>query len=84
LTGTCVAVGGGQGPLLGGVLGAVDGVVGCFLGYEVRTWLVKALGMRDIYVALLEDLVAVGGSLGWCRGSGLPNPMDNVSLGGVD
>jgi len=37
--------------------------VGCFGGYQARTWLVKALAMRDIYVALLEDLIAVGGSL---------------------
>jgi len=25
--------------------------------------LVKALGTRDLYVALLEDLIAIGGSL---------------------
>ena len=45
------------------MLGAIGGVVGCFGGYQARTRLVKALGMRDIYVALLEDLVAVGGCL---------------------
>jgi uncharacterized membrane protein len=63
LTGACVATGGGQGALLGAVLGAVGGVVGCFRGYEARTRLVSALGMPDIYVALLEDLVAIAGSL---------------------
>jgi uncharacterized membrane protein len=63
LTGACVAVGGAQGVLPGAVLGAVGGVVGCFGGYHARTGLVKALGTRDIYVALLEDLVAVTGCL---------------------
>ena len=63
LTGACVATGAGQGALLGAVLGAVAGVVGCFRGYEARTRLVGALGMHDIYVALLEDLVAIAGSL---------------------
>jgi uncharacterized membrane protein len=63
ITGACVAAGGGQGALLGAVLGAVGGVAGCFAGYQARTRLVKALGTRDLYVALLEDLVAVAGSL---------------------
>jgi uncharacterized membrane protein len=63
LTGACVAVGGAQGVLPGAVLGAAGGVVGCFGGYHARTGLVKALGTRDIYVALLEDLVAVTGCL---------------------
>jgi uncharacterized membrane protein len=63
LTGACVSVGGGQGALLGAVLGAVGGVVGCFAGFYARTRLVKALGTRDLYVALLEDLIAIGGCL---------------------
>jgi uncharacterized membrane protein len=45
------------------VLGAVGGVVGCFTGFQVRTRLVKAFGTRDIYIALIEDIVAIGGSL---------------------
>lgn len=63
LTGACVAAGGAEGVLPGAVLGAAGGVVGCFGGYHARTGLVKALGSRDIYVALLEDLVAVVGCL---------------------
>ena len=63
LTGACVAAGGAQGIFLGASLGAIVVVVGCFAGYRVRTRIVQALGTRDIYVALLEDLVAVGGSL---------------------
>jgi uncharacterized membrane protein len=63
LTGACVAAGGGQGIPVGALLGAVGGVVGCFGGYQARTRLVKVLGAPDIYVALLEDLVAVAGCL---------------------
>jgi len=61
LTGACVAAGGGQGAVLGAVLGAVGGVVGCFGGFQARTGLVKALGTRDMYVAVIEDLVVIGG-----------------------
>lgn len=63
LTGACVAVGGAQGALLGAMLGAVGGVIGCFGGYQARTRLVQATGAPDIYIALLEDLVAVAGCL---------------------
>jgi uncharacterized membrane protein len=63
LTGACVAASGAQAVLLGALLGAVGGVVGCFGGYQARTRLVKALGRSDIYVALLEDMIAVAGCL---------------------
>jgi uncharacterized membrane protein len=63
LTGTCVAVGGGQGVFGGALLGAVGGVVGCYAGYLVRKRVVKASGIADIYIALVEDVVAIVGSL---------------------
>jgi uncharacterized membrane protein len=63
LTGACVAAGAAQGIFLAALLGAIGGVVGCFLGYQARTGLVKTLRVRDIYVALVEDLVAIAGSL---------------------
>jgi len=63
LTGACIAAGGTQGVFLGATLGAVGGVVGCFAGYQARTVLVKSLNVRDLYIALIEDLVAVGGSV---------------------
>jgi uncharacterized membrane protein len=63
LTGACVAAGGAQTVFLGAALGAVGGIVGCFLGYQARTGLVQALGSPDIYIALIEDLVAIAGSL---------------------
>jgi uncharacterized membrane protein len=63
LSGACIAAAGGQGAFIGALLGALGGVIGCFGGYQVRTRLVKALNTRDIYVAIVEDVVAIAGSL---------------------
>jgi uncharacterized membrane protein len=42
-----------------GALGAVAGTLG---GYEFRSRLVKAIGGKDLPIALLEDAIAVGGA----------------------
>ena len=63
LTGACVSLGGGRSPYIGAVLGLIGGVVGCFGGYQVRARLVRSLRQPDFYIALIEDLVAIGGSL---------------------
>jgi len=63
LTGACVAAAGAQALLLGAVLGVAGALAGTFGGYQARTRLVRALGVPDIYVALLEDLIAIAGSL---------------------
>ena len=62
-TGACVSLGGGRSALVGAGLGLIGGIVGCFAGYQARARLVKSLRQPDFYVALLEDLVAIGGSL---------------------
>ena len=62
-TGACVALGGGQSAFIGAGLGVIGGIVGCFEGYHARAWLVRTLRLPDFIVALLEDLVAIGGSL---------------------
>ena len=59
----CEAVAGHAAILLGALAGAVGGVAGCFGGYRARVGLTKALGVPDFVVAILEDLVAIGGSL---------------------
>ena len=61
LTGACVSAGLGHGAIIGAVLGAAGGLVGCFLGFFLRTQLSKAVGAQAFYVALMEDLVAIGG-----------------------
>jgi len=63
LTGACVSLGGGQSAFVGAGLGVIGGIVGCFGGYQVRTRLVKFLRLPDFNIALLEDLIAIGGSL---------------------
>jgi uncharacterized membrane protein len=63
LTGACVAAGGAQSVFLGAIVGALGGIVGCFLGYRARVGLVQTLGVRDIYIALAEDFVAIAGGL---------------------
>jgi uncharacterized membrane protein len=40
----------------------IGGIAGCFGGYHARAWLVKSLRLPDFYIALLEDLIAIGGS----------------------
>jgi uncharacterized membrane protein len=44
-------------------LGAAGGVIGAFAGYEIRRRLVSKLKIRDLFIALSEDLVALG--LAW-------------------
>ena len=63
LSGACITAAGGQGVLVGALLGAIGGVAGCFGGYHARKKLVKALSTPDIYVALFEDFVAIAGCL---------------------
>lgn len=68
LAGAAVAASASQSIPLGAVLGAAGGIAGAFLGYEIRTRLVRALKVPDFVVAGLEDAVAIGGGL-WivCR-----------------
>jgi uncharacterized membrane protein len=63
VSGACVALSAGGGSILGAVLGIVGAVAGTFAGYKARTGIVKALAVPDIYIALAEDLIAIGGSL---------------------
>ena len=63
LPGACIAAAGGVTLLAGAGLGASGGVAGCFGGYQARKRIVQALGIRDIYIAVIEDLVAICGCL---------------------
>ena len=62
LTGAAIAAA-TQGVFIGALFGAAGGIAGCFIGYWARTGLVRALGVRDFYVAVAEDIVAIAGSL---------------------
>ena len=63
LCGACVALAGSQSLILGAVLGIVGGLAGTYGGYQARTGLVKALRVPDFMIAVIEDVVAIGGSL---------------------
>ena len=63
ISGAAVAVAGNQAAALGAALGAVGGVVGAFAGYQARVRLIKALGTRDLFAALLGDAIAITGSI---------------------
>jgi uncharacterized membrane protein len=62
-TGACVSIGGGKSALVGAGLGVIGGIAGCFGGYQARARLVKSLRQPDFNIALVEDLIAIGGSL---------------------
>jgi uncharacterized membrane protein len=63
LSGAAVAASGAQSIIPGAVLGAAGAIGGAFAGYEIRKRLVRALGVPDFVIALLEDAVAIGGGL---------------------
>ena len=56
----CLCASVNQPPLIGAFLGGIGGVTGAFAGYEIRKRLVSGLNIKDIFVALPEDLVALG------------------------
>jgi uncharacterized membrane protein len=57
------ALGASQGSLfIGLILGILGAIAGTLGGYEARKRLVQATGGKDLPIALLEDLVAVGGA----------------------
>jgi uncharacterized membrane protein len=60
LCGACLCAGRNQSLTIGAILGAVGAVIGAFAGYEVRKKLVTTLNIKDIFIALLEDLVTIG------------------------
>jgi uncharacterized membrane protein len=60
LCGACVCLSFGQSLIGGAVLGAIGGVIGAFAGYQGRMRLVRALGVKDFFIAIPEDLVAIG------------------------
>jgi uncharacterized membrane protein len=60
LCGACLYLGAGASALIGALLGAVGAVIGTLGGYHARKGLVKALGVKDILVAIPEDLIAIG------------------------
>src|SRR6476619_3211668 len=59
LCGACLCVSARQSLFLGAALGAIGAVVGAFAGYELRKRLVVSLNIKDIFIALPEDAIAI-------------------------
>jgi uncharacterized membrane protein len=61
LSGAALCVATSYSSTVGAILGGVGGVTGAFAGYRARVGLMKTSRSPDWVIALLEDLVAVGG-----------------------
>jgi uncharacterized membrane protein len=53
------AVGASQSMIVGLIAGALGAVAGTLGGYEFRSRLVRAIGGKDLPIALLEDAIAI-------------------------
>jgi uncharacterized membrane protein len=67
LLGACaaaaLAVSAGGGVVVAAILGIVGSLAGAFGGYNVRHAIVTKANLPDLPVALVEDLIAIGGGL---------------------
>jgi len=59
LSGVCLAVSAGDSSTVAAMLGGIGAVVGTFAGYQARMRLVRGLKVKDVFVAIPEDLIAV-------------------------
>ncbi len=60
LSSACLAVAGGASFAVGAVMGIIGALIGTYGGYHLRRGLVSGLKVKDIFIAIPEDLVAVG------------------------
>jgi uncharacterized membrane protein len=60
LCGACLFAAAEKSLVAGAILGGTGGVIGAFLGYDIRRRLVNNLRIKDFVVAVCEDVVAVG------------------------
>jgi uncharacterized membrane protein len=63
VSGVALCISGGASWLPGALLGGIGGVAGAYAGYYLRRWLTSDKGLPDFAVALVEDVVAIGGGL---------------------
>jgi uncharacterized membrane protein len=61
--GACVCASANQSLIIGAALGAIGAMAGAFGGYQLRKRLVAGLNVKDIFIAIPEDLIAIG--LAW-------------------
>ena len=59
LSGACLFAAAGKSLLYGALLGGIGGVIGAFAGYEIRRRIVSSLHVKDLFVAICEDVIAI-------------------------
>jgi uncharacterized membrane protein len=60
LSGACLCASAGQSLIAGALLGGIGALIGTYGGYQARMRLTRDLKVKDIFIAILEDLVAIG------------------------
>jgi uncharacterized membrane protein len=60
LGGACLAAAANRPLLAGCLLAGLGGVIGAFAGFEIRRRLVSRFQLKDFFVAIPEDLIAIG------------------------
>jgi uncharacterized membrane protein len=59
LCGACLCAAAEKSLLAGAILGATGGAAGAFSAYEIRKRVVNSLHIKDFFVALCEDTIAI-------------------------
>jgi uncharacterized membrane protein len=59
LCGGCLCVAANQGIVVGVILGILGALIGTYGGYYARTGLVSGLKVKDVLIAIPEDIVAI-------------------------
>jgi uncharacterized membrane protein len=58
LSGACIYAAAAATPIMGAVLGIVGALIGTYGGYHIRRALDNGLKVKDIFIAIPEDIVA--------------------------
>jgi uncharacterized membrane protein len=60
LCGACLYASANDSLFIGALFGGTGAVIGAFGGYEIRRRLGNKLNLKDVFIALFEDLIAIG------------------------
>ncbi len=64
LCGACIYAAAAATPITGAILGVIGALIGTYVGYYVRRGLVNSLKVKDIFIAIPEDIIAI--ALAYC------------------
>lgn len=59
LCGACIYAAGAATPIAGAILGIIGALIGTFAGYHLRRALVSSLKVKDVMIAIPEDIIAI-------------------------